>query len=96
MSAAACDYLAAKGLSSPPRRFDEGPVCIAAQLTGRVLDEIEAALSSPSKPTRYLPAAESVVLIINSTVVGSPIQNASPYGRQETEHLDRRRKPRVH
>jgi hypothetical protein len=80
---AACDYLAAKGLIKPTAKVDEGPVYIAAQLTGRGLDEIEAALSSPSKPTRYLPAAASVVLIINSTLVGSPIQNASPCGRQK-------------
>jgi hypothetical protein len=92
---AACDYLAAKGLIRPTAKVDRGPVYIAAQLTGRGLDEIEAALSSPSQPTRYLPAAASVVQIINSTLIDSPIQNASPYGRQKTEHLDRHRKPRV-
>jgi hypothetical protein len=82
---AACDYLVGKGLIKPTIKVWGPPGHIAVRLTARGLDEIEEALASPSKPTRYLPAVAPIVQIINSTLIGSPIQSASPEGRQTTD-----------
>lgn len=75
---AACDYLEGKGLLKAVAKDNESPVYIAVHLTHLGVEEIEESISSPDRPTRYLPSAASVVQIINSTVIGSPIQSASP------------------
>jgi hypothetical protein len=81
---AACDYLAGEGLIRPTSKINEPPGYIAVQLTHRGVREMEESISSPDMPTKHLPAATSVIQIINSTVIASPIQSASPEGRQRT------------
>src|ERR1700734_300322 len=78
---AACDYLAGKRLIKPLAKVAEAPVYIAVELTHLGVTEMEELISAPEKPTKYLSAA-SIVMIVNSTVVNSAIQNASPEGRQ--------------
>jgi hypothetical protein len=85
---AACDYLAGEGLIKPTAKINEAPGYIAVQLTHRGAIEMEESISAPDKPTKHLPSAASVVVIINSTLINSPIQNASPEGRQTTSAND--------
>jgi hypothetical protein len=85
---AACDYLAGGGLIRPTSKIDRGPIYISVQLTHRGVREMEESISAPDKPTKHLPSAASVVAIINSTVINSPIQSASPEGQQTTSSND--------
>jgi len=85
---AACDYLAGEGLIKPTAKIDEPPVYIAVQLTHRGAREMEESISTPEKPTKHLPSAASVVVIINSTLINSPIQSASSEGHQATSTND--------
>lgn len=85
---AACDYLAGEGLIKPTAKINEPPGYIAVQLTYRGVKEMEESISAPGKPTKHLPSAASVIAIINSTLINSPIQNASPEGRQATSTND--------
>ena len=85
---AACDYLAGEGLIRPTAKINEPPVYIAVQLTQRGVREMEESISAPDKPTKHLPSGASVVAIINSTLINSPIQNASPEGHQTTSTND--------
>lgn len=84
----ACNYLIGEGLINSAIKIEQPPVHIAARLTHRGIIEIEQSMAEPSKPTEHLPAAISpaisVVSIRNSTVIGSPIQSASPGAHQET------------
>jgi hypothetical protein len=85
---AACGYLAGEGLIRPTAKIDQSPGYIAVQLTHRGVREMEESLSAPDKPTRHLPSVASVIAIINSTLINSPIQSASPEGHQATSSND--------
>jgi hypothetical protein len=80
----ACDYLAGEGLIVTVARVEEPPVHIAVLLTHRGVLEMEQSLCQPDKSTAHLPPATSVISIHNSTIIGSPIQSASPGGHQTT------------
>jgi hypothetical protein len=90
---AACDYLAGEELIRPTAKISEPPGYIAVQLTHRGVREMEESISAPDKPTNHLPSATSVVAIINSTLISSPIQSASPEGHQTTSTNDMRTDP---
>jgi len=79
---AACAYLVGEGLIKPIVKINEAPAYISASLTHRGAIEMERSISSPDKPTKHLPSVNSVITIINSTLHNSPIQSASPEGRQ--------------
>jgi hypothetical protein len=84
---AACDYLTGEGLIKPTVKVNEPPGYIAVQLTYRGVREMEESINAPEMPTKHLPAA-SVVTIINSTLINSPIQSASPEAHQMTSVND--------
>lgn len=77
---AACAYLAGEGLIRPIPRLSG--TYVFAELTHRGVIEREKAISTPDKPTRYLPPAFSIISINNSTIIGSPVQSASPDASQ--------------
>jgi hypothetical protein len=79
---AACDYLVGEHLIKPLATINEAPVYITVQLTHRGVVEMEQSISSPDRPTKHLPSAVSVISIMNSTIINSPIQSASPDGHQ--------------